>query len=174
MADPNPPATTSRTGDVVRIIGGLVVVAVVVGIGLWAERMTDDDLELPDEVAGLALDDSAASREFATTNTDGLSEAYDAEAASAVYGSEPRSKVLVSAVRAKAGPPVPTVFTKDHEWVVDDKVHCLVFHQQKGIDSIVCQRGDGDLTVQLLTSTPGELELDGLVDATNDVWEELS
>jgi hypothetical protein len=58
MADP----TTQRStgGFVARIAGGIVVVAVVVGIGLWAERATDDDFTLPDEVAGLQADESPA------------------------------------------------------------------------------------------------------------------
>jgi hypothetical protein len=161
---------------VARIVGGIVLVAIVVGIGLWAERQTDDDLALPDEVAGLAIDDSAASREFADNNSEGLSEAYDdAEAVTALYGPAPGpgSQLLVSAVRAKAGPPVPSLFTKDHDWVEEDDVQCLVSHVRKRSDSILCQRRDGDLTVQVLASGP-DAEVDDLVDATNDVWKELS
>jgi hypothetical protein len=160
--------------SVARIVGGIVLVTLVVGIGLWAERQTDDDLALPDEVAGLAVDDSAASREFADTNAEGLSEVYDdAEAASAIYGSVPGSQVLVSAVRAQAGPPAPGIFTEDTEWVEDGDVQCLVSHARKS-DSVQCQRRDGDLTVQVLASGRDSPDLDALIDATNDVWEDLS
>ena len=159
-----------------RIVGGIVLVAVVVGIGLWAERQTDDDLVLPDEVAGLALDDSAAGREFTDTHSAGLSEAYDdAEAVTALYGpdSDPGSQLLVSAVRAGSGPPAPEVFTKDQDWVEQDDVECLVDHVRKRSDSILCQRRDGDLTVQVVAAGP-DAEVDVLVDAANEVWEDLS
>ena len=158
-----------------RIVGGIVLVAIVIGIGLWAERQTDDDLELPDEVAGLAVDDSAASREFADTHGDGLSEAHgDAEAVAALYGREPGSQLLVSAVRAKSGPPISGVFTDDQDWVDENDVQCLVTHLRKRSDSLLCQRTGGDLTVQVVASGPDGPEVDDLVDATNDVWEDLS
>jgi hypothetical protein len=170
MADP----TTQRStgGFVARIAGGIVVVAVVVGIGLWAERATDDDFTLPDEVAGLQADDSADSREFADANSERLSEAFDgADALTARYGNAELG-ILVTAVRAESGPPVPAVFGGNQEWVEDGEVTCLVTSSRKGAGSTLCQRNDSDLTVRLLVQ--GGPSLDVLVDATNDVWEELS
>ena len=56
---PTPPVGRTGLPFVLRILGGFLVVAIVVGAGLAAERfISDDDLELPDEVGGLAVDDS--------------------------------------------------------------------------------------------------------------------
>jgi hypothetical protein len=157
---------------VARIVGGVVLVAIVLGIGLWAERQTDDDLSLPDEVAGLAIDDSTEGRDFAKANSAGLSDAYDgADAVTGRYGTgESESKLLVTAVRAKSGPPVPEWFGERNDVVEEDDVACLVTNGRRA--TILCQRTDGDLTVRVLGgkgSDAGEL-----VDATNEVWEELS
>jgi hypothetical protein len=174
MAEPEAPASKNRLPDVARIVGGLVVVAVVVGVGLWAERMTDDDLALPDKVAGLAMDDSPDGRDFAHFNSDYLSEAYDdADADTARYGIGTDTTLLVTAVRAKSGPPAPAAFSDHDEWVEDDDVTCLVTHFDERPDSILCQRDDGDLTVRVV-ALAGDLDVDDLVDTTNDVFEDVS
>ena len=64
------------------------------------------------------------------------------------------------------------MFADDEDWVEEDDVQCLVTHFAKG-PIRPCQRTDGDLTVQVVVSGP-VAEVDDLVDATNDVWEELS
>jgi len=175
MADLSTQRSSGGLQFVARIVGDILLVAIVVGIGLWAERLTDDDLALPDEVGGLAVDDSAAGREFADTNSEGMSKAYDdAEAVTALYGRDPGSQLLAIAVRATSGPPVPTVFTEDQDWVEEDDVQCLVSQLRKRSDSILCQRQDGDLTVQVVASGPDAPEVDEIVDATNEVWEDLS
>ncbi len=174
MAEPNAPATRSRSGDLARVVGGLLVVAVVVGIGLWAERLTDDDLALPGKVAGLAIDDSATARDFTEANSKQLSDAYDdAEAVTARYRSG-KVQLVVTAVRARSGPPVPGMFTANEDWVEDGEVTCLVAHPSKRPDTILCQRGSGDLTVRVLSPGSKVLDLDAVVEATNDVWEDVS
>lgn len=174
MAEPEAPASKNRLPDVARIVGGLVVVAIVVGIGLWAERMTDDDLALPDKVDGLAMDDSPDGHDFARFNSDHLSEAYDdADAVTARYGVGTDTTLLVTAVRAKSGPPVPASFGEDDEWVEDDDVTCLVTHFAERPDAVLCQRDDGDLTLRVV-ALAGDLKADDLVDTTNEVWEDVS
>jgi hypothetical protein len=164
-------AESSRAGDVARVVGGLVVVGVVVAIALWAERATDDDLELPDRVVGWSTDDSAQVRAFVETNDERLSEAYDgADAATAVYAGDLR--VLVTAVRAAGGPPVPALLGDDQRWVEDDDVTCLVTDPPKGDRSALCQRDDGELTVRAYAE--GTTDVDTLVGITNDVWDEVS
>jgi hypothetical protein len=159
--------------SVARVVGGIVLVALVVGIGLWAERQTDDDLVLPDEVAGQGLNETQAARELAKANSAALSEAYDgAEAVAGLYGHDTKVGMLVTAVRAESGPLVPAVFSENQEWVEDDEVTCLVTPAPKGAGSTQCQRDDRDLTVRLVLR--GRPDLDTLVDALNDVWEELS
>ena len=213
MAEPTPQRSTHGLPFVVRIIGGILVVGVVVGIGLWAERATDDDLELPDRVAGIDADDSDAAlesldadrRDRARTqaeetndfNSDRLSEAYDgAEAVTRRYGLLTRADqtLLVTAVRAESGPPVPLAFDDPetlglaaarNELVDEGDVTCLVTRanppvaDEEGVDSgdlapttVLCQRTSGDLTVRVLAN--GEVDADDVADATDEVWEELS
>jgi len=173
MADPTTSPASGGLPFVARIVGGIVVVAVIVGIGLWAESRTDDDLALPDRVAGLAEAPDELARELVGPHSKGVAELYDADAAATLYGTEPDSQVLVTAVRAESGPLAPAVFTEEQDWVEDDDVACLVTHQRKGPDSVICQRGDGDLTVQLF-NLGSDLDVDTIVDATNDVWDEVS
>jgi hypothetical protein len=169
---PPPPPAPSRLPFVFRILGGIVVVAIVVGIGLVAERLTDDDLVLPDEVGGLAADDSAESREFEESNSSILSEAYDdAEAVTGRYGLESEVPLLVTAVRAESSPPVSAWFDVQHEWVVDGDVACAVTEKRR-TSTALCQRTRGELTVRVFAT--GQLDVDEIVDATNEVWEELS
>jgi len=159
-----------------RIVGGIVLVAIVVGIGLWAERQTDDELALPDEVAGLPVDESPNGSEFAQAISERLSEAYD-DADSVVGRYRERGgefQLMVTAVRAKSGPPVPAFFSANHDWVEDDDVVCLLTHETQQTKSILCQRDDGDLTVRVFALGSESLDADDLVDATNDVWEDLS
>lgn len=164
-------AGSNGFGDVARIAGGIVLVAVVVAVALWAERATDDDLELPDRVAGWSQDDSAEVREFAEANNDRLSEAYDdADAVTAVYAGDLR--VLVTAVRAASGPPVPAVLGDNQEWVEDGDVVCLVTEPAEDEPSTLCQRDDGDLTVRAYAE--GTTDADTLVSLTDDVFEEIS
>jgi hypothetical protein len=172
MAEPKAPASRNRLPDVARIVGGLVVVAIVVGVGLWAERMTDDDLALPDKAGGMTANDSAEVRSFVDANSKRLSAAYDgADAVTALYGHDLNIGMVVTAVREKSGPPVPAVFSKNQQWVEDGDVTCLVTRSAKAAGSTLCQRADGDLTVRVFVN--GRPSLDSLVDATNDVWEDV-
>jgi hypothetical protein len=172
MADPTTAPPKRRLPFVARITGGIVLVAAVVGIGLWAERATDDDLTLPDEVEGLAVDESAEGREFDALNSDRLSEAYDgADAVAARYG-DARTGILVTVVRAESGPPVPAAIGDNHDWVEDGEVTCLVTQAPKGAGYTLCQRDDGDLTVRVFVQ--GRPSRDVLVDVTNDIWEDVS
>jgi hypothetical protein len=174
MADPTTSPAQGGLPFVARIIGGIVVVAVIVGIGLWAEGRTDDDLALPDRVAGLDADESPKGRDFDEENSAKLSEAYDdADAVTRRYGVGTDSAILVSAVRATSGPPVPGVFSDTQEWVEDDDVNCLVTRLDVATTAL-CQRTGGDLTVRVLVLGAEGPEVDELVDATNDVWEEVS
>lgn len=158
---------------VARIVGGIVLVAIVVGIGLWAESQTDDDLALPDEAGGLTRNDSAEVQDFVEANSAALSEAYDdADAVTALYGPDTKVGMLVTAVRATSGPPVPAAFSANQDWVEDGDVTCLVTHAPKRAGSTLCQRDDGDLTVRVYLN--GRPSLDSIVDATNEVWEDLS
>ena len=168
----SPYGEPTRVGSVLRVIGGCVLVGIVVGAGLWAERATDDDLALPDEVSGLAVDDSSEAREFAAANSARLAEAYDdAEAVSATY-EDGDTRVLVTAVTVRSGPPVPAVIGADQEWVEDGEVTCLAGKGTGSDGPILCQRDGGDLTVR--TYAEGGADVDTLVDITNDVWEDLS
>jgi len=162
----------SRLPDVARVLGGLVVVAVVVGLGLWVERLTDDELELPDEVLGLTVDDSSAARDVAETNSERLSDAYDgADAATAVYASDDESGIVVTAVRAETGPPVPPVFADDQGLDEHDDVTCLVTRGER-TGPTLCQREGGDLTVRVWTE--GATDAGDLADVADEVFEELS
>lgn len=173
MTDPIAPRPTRGLPFAVRVIGGVVVVGVVIGIGVFAQRLTHDDLALPDAVADVARDDSADAREFAEANSERLSEAYDdADAVTAHYGTDSRTRILVTAVRAKAGPPVPAVFSENQDWVEDGEVTCLVTQSPKGPGSTLCQRDDRELTVRAFVR--GSPSLDRLVEITNDVWEDVS
>ena len=177
MSDRPPEAAPSygeptRVGSVLRVVGGCVVVAIVVGIALGAERATDDDLELPDEVAGMAVDESPEAREFAEANSERLSDAYDgAESVSATY-EDGETRVLVTAVAARSGPPVPAVLGDDQDWVENGEVACLVSHGTEDEGPILCQRDDGDLTVRVYVEGGGDV--DTLVEIADDVWEDLS
>lgn len=173
MAEPKAPTSTSRAGDVARILGGVVVVAAVVGIGLWAERATDDDLALPDQVVGITANDSAEARALAESTSDRLSDAYDgADADAALFGPDSKLGMLVTAVRAESTAPVPGVLTENHELVEDGAVTCLVTEAKNGPGATLCQRSGRDLTVRV--SVQGRPHLEVLVEATNDVWEDLS
>ncbi len=163
-----------RLPFVARIVGGIAVVAIVVGIGLWAERLTDDDLVLPEEVAGLTEAPTGEASELLDAHRKGIAEAYDAEAVAALYGTGRASQLLVTAVRAQPGPLAPAAFAEDQDRVEDEAVTCLVTPQRKRADSIICQRGDGDLTVQLFNLGSKQLDLDAIIDATNQVWDDLS
>ncbi len=156
-----------------RIVGGIVLVAMVIGIGLWAERLTDDEFALPDEFGGLVANDSDEVRTFAAAHRAAISEAYDgADALAAVYGPNTKIGMLVTAVRAESGPLVPQVFSQSEDWVEEDDVTCLVTPSRKGPASTQCQRGDGDLTIRVVVR--GRPDLSPLVDAINEFWEELS
>lgn len=158
---------------VARLAGGIVLVAIVVGTGLWAERQTDDELALPDELGGQGLNDSAVARAIAEANSSALSEAYDdADAVAAVYGPQTRTGMLVTAVRAESGPLVPPVFSDSEHRIEDDEVTCLVTPAPKGPGSTQCQREDGDLTVKVVVR--GRPDPDRLVEAINELWEDLS
>jgi hypothetical protein len=158
---------------VARVAGGIVLVALVVGIGLFAERQTDDDLALPDEVGGIAVNESAKVQDYARATSAGLSEVYDdADAVAAVYGKNTKTGLLVTAVRAESGPLVPPVPSESEHWIEDGDVTCLVTPAPKGPGSTQCQRVDGELTVRVVVR--GKAETDDLVDATNEVWEDLT
>lgn len=210
-----PSATPTRRGmpSVLRVIGGCLVVVLVVGVGLAAERFVDDDvLELPDRVAGVDADDTDAVLDelgadardraradleaFYEFNDEQLSEAYDgAEAATRRYGllSDATLQLLVTAVRAESGPPVPVSFDDPEalglaaarsELVEEGAVDCLLTRanppradeeaEEEDLAPVVvlCQRSGGDLTVRVLGTN--EPDLDAVVDATDEVWEELS
>ena len=80
-----------RAPFVLRILGGCLVVAIIVGVGLAAERfISDDDLELPDEVGGLAVDDSdRGARPLRLQRRARSPRRYDgADAVTALYGRE--------------------------------------------------------------------------------------
>lgn len=172
MSEPAPERTHGLP-FVARVVGGFVVVALVVAIGLLAERGTDDDLALPDEVAGRSLDTTSAGRELAAANSAALSEAHDgAEAAAALYGDDSEAAILVTAVRADSGPLVAPVTGESEHRVEDDDVTCLVAPAPEGPGTTQCQRAHGDLTVRVVA--PGRPDLGPLVEATNDVWEDLS
>ncbi len=120
-----------------RILGGCLVVAIVVGAGLAAERfISDDDLELPDEVGGLAVDDSERARDLYDYNDDKVSDAYDgADAITRLYGRDSDAPLVVTVVEAESGPPLPTGFDDPealglsaplNELVDDGDVTCLV------------------------------------------------
>jgi hypothetical protein len=173
MSEPTPQRSTHGLPFVARIVAGVLLVAVLVGVGLWAERLTDDDLALPDEVGGEALNDTAAGDELAEVNATALSEAYDgADAVAALYGKDSEAGVLVTAVRAGSGPLVPPVHSGSEHWAEDDEVTCLVTPAPEGPGVTQCQRDDHDLTVRLVVR--GRPELDPLVEAVNEVWEDLS
>jgi hypothetical protein len=212
MAEPAPERASGGLPFVARIVGGIVLVALVVGVGLWAERLTDDDLALPDRVAGIDADDSDAaldaldpegrerarddSEEVNEFNSEQLSEAYDgAEAVTRRYGvlADTDLTLLVTAVRAGSGPPVPVAFDDPerlglaaprNELVEKGEVTCLVTRANPpsadaeggGDDgapvSALCQRSDGDLTVRVLGN--GEVDVDEVADATDEVWEDVS
>jgi hypothetical protein len=158
---------------VARIVGGIVLVAMVVGVGLWAERQTDDELALPDEFGGEPLNDSEVGQAIAEANDAALSEVYDgADAVAAVYGEDTKTGLLVTAVRAGSGPLAPPVFSESEHWIEDGDVTCLVTPAPKGPGTTQCQREDSDLTVRVVV--PGKPDLDPLVEATNDLWEDLS
>jgi hypothetical protein len=211
--EPSTPPASSGLPFAVKIIGGIVLVGIVVGAGLVARELTgDDELTLPDELGGLAADDSDAALEeldaedrgrarelaeqFYQYNSEQLSRAYDgAEAVTRRYGLllNADATLLVTAVRADSGPPLPVSFDDPerlhlsaplNEVVEDGDVACLVTRQRPPVagsdptdeelapDSVLCQRTGDDLTVRVFGS--GQPNLDDLVDATNDVWEELT
>jgi hypothetical protein len=196
MSEPAAEATPRASGTglpfVLRILGGCLVVAIIVGAGLAAERfISDDDLELPDEVGGLAIDDSDRARDLYDYNDDEVSDAYDgADAVTALYGRESDSPLVVTAVEAESGPPLPTGFDDPealglaaplNELVDEGDVTCLVTRNPTPADegddasapvAVLCQRTHGDLTVRVLGAQ--EPDLDEVVDATDEVWEELS
>ena len=191
-AGATPPVSGTGLPFVLRILGGCLVVAIVVGAGLAAERfISDDDLELPDEVGGLAIDDSDRARDLYAYNDDKVSDAYDgADAVTALYGRESDSPLVVTAVAAESGPPLPTGFDDPealglsaplNELVDEGDVTCLVTRNPTPADdgadasepvAVLCQRTHGDLTVRVLGTQ--EPDLDTVVDATDEVWEELS
>ncbi len=192
-AEATPPVRGTGLPFVLRILGGCLVVAIIVGAGLAAERfISDDDLELPDEVGGLAMDDSDRARDLYDYNDDEVSDAYDgADAVTGLYGRESDSPLVVTAVEAESGPPLPTGFDDPkalglaaplNELVDEGDVTCLVTRNPTPADegdddasapvAVLCQRTHGDLTVRVLgTQKP---DLDEVVDATDEVWEELS
>ncbi len=206
---PPPPAATGLP-FVAKVIGGLVLVAIVVGIGLLARAVGDDELTLPDRVGGLnandsdaaldgipedkrqlSRDNSCASYEY---NSEKLSDAFDgAEAVTRVYGTiDGDSSLTVTAVRAETGPPLPVTFDNPEllglaapraELVGEGDVTCLInrdpaprtdgepTEEDLAPSTVLCQRSGGDLTVRVFGRS--EPDLDDVVDATNDVWDEL-
>lgn len=211
-AEPSTPPASSGLPFTVKMVGGFVVVAIVVGIGLMARELTGgDELTLPDKLAGLAADDSDAAlddldeenrdraRDNAQSsyeyNSEQLSEAYDgAEAATRSYGAlEGELRLTVTAVRADTGPPVPVTFDDPevlrteaprNELVEEGDVTCLISRvsppptdsepseEDLAPSSALCQRSGGDLTVRVFAVF--DPDVDEIVDATNEVWEELS
>ena len=122
---------------------------------------------------GLTANDSDEVETFAAAHRAALTQAYDgADALAAVYGPNMRLGLLVTAVQAESGPLVPPVFSESEHWIEDDDVTCLVTPATKGPGSTQCQREDTDLTVRVVVR--GKPELDPLVDAVNEFWEELS
>ena len=189
---PTPPVSRAGLPFVLRILGGCLVVAIIVGAGLAAERfISDDDLELPDEVGGLAVDDSQKAHDLYDYNDERVSDAYDgADAVTRLYGRESDSPLIVTAVEAGSSPPLPTGFDDPDALGIDaplnelvDKgdVTCLITRNAQPADegsgdpapvAVLCQRTHGDLTVRVLGTQ--EPDLDDVVDATDEVWEELS
>ena len=106
-----------------------------------------------------------------------------------LYGRESDSPLVVTAVEAESGPPLPTGFDDPealglsaplNELVDDGDVTCLVTRNPTPADegdddpapvAVLCQRTHGDLTVRVLGTQ--EPDLDEVVDATDEVWEEL-
>jgi hypothetical protein len=217
MTETEPSTSPASSGlpFAVKIIGGFVLVAIVVGIGLIARELTgDDELTLPDELGGLAADDSDAAldqlnaddrdqardnaRSIDEYNSERLSEAFDgAEAVTRRYGTlqSADESLLVSAVRAESGPPLPVAFDDPeylhfaaprNELVEEGDVTCLLTRDlpplADGDDepseedlvptTVLCQRTGNDLTVRVFSSP--EPDLDEIVDITDEVWEELS
>jgi hypothetical protein len=178
-AEATPPVSGTGLPFVLRILGGCLVVAIIVGAGLAAERFLSDD-------------DSDRARDLYDYNDDEVSDAYDgADAVTALYGRESDSPLVVTAVQAESGPPLPTGFDDPkalglaaplNELVDEGDVTCLVTRNptpaEEGDDdasapvAVLCQRTDGDLTVRVLGTQ--EPDLDEVVDATDEVWEELS
>ena len=196
MSEPATEATPPVSGTgllfVLRILGGCLVVAIIVGAGLAAERfISDDDLELPDEVGGLAVDDSDKARDRYDYNDERVSDAFDgADAVTRLYGRGSDSPLVVTAVEAESGPPLPTGFDDPealglsaplNELVDEGDVTCLVTRNPRSAEdgadapapvAVLCQRTHGDLTVRVLGTQ--EPDLDTIVDATDEVWEELT
>jgi hypothetical protein len=210
MTEPVPDVLASpyqeptRLGFVLRVVGGCVVVAIIVGIGLWARGLGDDEFALPDRLAGRnALDTDAALqhlpegereeireevRESARTFTEQLSDDHDgAEAAFRSYGVLDEQGALeggtlnAQAVRdgsdplvATPNPPGMPESAASEELVEDGEVSCLVLQPPARPKPfmVTCQRTDDELTV-LVFGTEGA-EVDTLVDAVNEVWEDLS
>jgi len=191
-AGPTPPASRAGLTFVLRILGGCLVVAIVVGAGLAAERyISDEDLELPDEVGGLAVDNSAKARDLYDYNDERVSDAYDgADAITRLYGRDSDAPLVVTVVEAESSPPLPTGFDDPealgleaplNELVDEGDVTCLVTRNpgppEEGSGdpapvAVLCQRTHGDLTVRVLGTQ--EPDLDKVVDVTDEVWEELT
>jgi hypothetical protein len=203
-AEPSTPPASSGLPFAVKMVGGFVVVAIVVGIGLVARELTGDDLTLPTKVAGLDAIDSEAgladlsrdrareAREFHEMiyayNNKHMSESLDgAEVATRRYGNGNEILMTVMAIRSELNPPIPDFFIEPEsidlerpvdEMVEDGPVTCRVhrnFSTREGEDeiaSIFCQRSSGSLTVRVLANF--EPDVDDVVDATDEVWEELS
>ncbi|HWM73537.1 MAG TPA: hypothetical protein VNQ53_07345 [Nocardioides sp.] len=189
---PVPPVSRTGLPFVLRILGGCLVVAVVVGAGLAVERyISDDDLALPDEVGGLAVDDSNKALDLYDYNDERVSDAYDgADAITRLYGRDSDSPLVVTVVEAESGPPLPTGFDDPealdlsaplNELVDKGDVTCLLTRNAQPADegagdpvpvAVLCQRTHGDLTVRVLGTQ--EPDLDTVVDATDEVWEELT
>jgi len=200
---PPPPPAPSRLPFVFRVLGGVVVVAIVVGVGLVARELTGgDELDLPDRVDGLPAADSDAGLEGLDPdrrnairddletgyeyNNEEYSSAYDgAEAATRIYSDPDMDRrITVVAVRANSGPPLPVQFDDPelsgataprNELVEEGDVTCLLGRGDPADAEpvgILCHRTGGDLTVQVLATV--EPELDDVVDATEEVWDELS
>jgi len=203
---PAPPSAPSRLPFAARILGGVVVVAIVVGVGLVARELTGgDELDLPVRVGGMNADDSAKDLPEETHdnilagaehNSEEFSRAFDgAEAVTRTYGSLEDMRLTVIAVRADAGPPLPVGFDDPellgtaaprNELVEEGDVTCLLTRsappaadgdgdpteEELAPTAVLCQRTGGDLTVRVFAVS--EPELDDVVDATEDVWDELS
>ncbi len=202
----SPYGEPTRLGSVLRVVGGCVVVAIVVGLGLWVSMQDDDGFTLPDRLAGRdAVDTDAAlekvpegereglraeMRDAAETFAEQLSDEHDgAEAVFRSYGSLAADGLveggtfIAQAVRDESDPLVVTPnppgtpeFVSTQELMEDGDVTCVVLTipSEPGPLSVSCQRTESELTVQVFALGPNGPGVDTVVDATNDVWEDLS
>jgi hypothetical protein len=127
-------------------------------------------------------------------NSEQVSRAFDdADAVTRRYGEPDDEWFLVTAVRAETGPPLPAIFEDPviqgvavprAEIREEGDVICLVNRNspppanrtptEKELvpTGVLCQRSGGDLTVRVYSGN--RPDLDRVVDATEEVWDELT